>query len=318
MSNLSPLGYLQAMGVDVYVRRHAVLDDVVGDTAGASNSLEQEARLPLSSQPASSQPPSSQMAASVSNEITRQTAEDDAPSSTQSTHLNEAVADVVTSVVSPIAQPVDTDAESAEMVGGELADIPSSSDEQNHDVLALGWQQLAERVSQCQACGLAASRTQTVFGIGNQQADVLVIGEAPGQEEDRQGEPFVGRAGQLLDAMLVATGMNRQQVYIANMLKCRPPNNRDPEPTEVQACNAYLQRQIQLLNPKVILVVGRIAAQALLNTEQTIGRLRGRVHTLAESQTPVVVTYHPAYLLRQPSQKEKSWQDLQQLMRLLG
>jgi DNA polymerase len=147
-----------------------------------------------------------------------------------------------------------------------------------------------------------------VFGVGNTQADWLIIGEAPGAEEDRRGEPFVGRAGQLLDEMLRATGQSRGEVYIANVLKCRPPNNRDPELGEARACRGYLDRQIALLKPKIILAVGRIAAQTLLATDTPVGKLRGKLHHLGD--IPLVVTYHPAYLLRSPRQKSKSWADL--------
>lgn len=178
------------------------------------------------------------------------------------------------------------------------------------DVAVLDWPALQQRVQECAACPeLAASRTRTVFGVGNQSADWLVIGEAPGAEEDRQGEPFVGRAGQLLNAMLGAIGLQRGQVYIANILKCRPPDNRDPRPEEAAACAAFLQRQIALVRPKIILVVGRIAAQNLLHTDAHLGTLRGSVHRL-ESGVPVVVTYHPAYLLRSPQEKRKAWADL--------
>ncbi len=172
----------------------------------------------------------------------------------------------------------------------------------------LDWPQLRETVAACTRCPLHESRTQTVFGVGNQNADWLIIGEAPGAEEDRRGEPFVGRAGKLLDEMLRAAGQSREQVFIANVLKCRPPNNRDPEADEASACRGYLERQIELLKPKIILAVGRIAAQQLLHTDTPVGRLRGRVHHLGD--IPLVVTYHPAYLLRSPTQKRKSWQDL--------
>jgi DNA polymerase len=175
---------------------------------------------------------------------------------------------------------------------------------------ALGWEELAARVAGCTQCGLAATRTQTVFGVGNRAAEWLVIGEAPGADEDRQGEPFVGRAGQLLTSMLRAMGLPRPQVYIANILKCRPPGNRDPSPTEVGCCIPYLRRQIALLAPRVILCVGRIAAQNLLDTETPIGKLRGKVHHFGASRIPVVVTYHPAYLLRSPGEKRKAWTDL--------
>jgi uracil-DNA glycosylase len=172
------------------------------------------------------------------------------------------------------------------------------------------WETLARCVADCTKCNLHGGRTQTVFGVGNRAADWMIIGEAPGAEEDARGEPFVGRAGQLLNAMLQAIGLQRQQVYIANILKCRPPKNRDPLPEEAQQCWPYLKRQIELVAPKLILAVGRIAAQNLLLTDQTIGRLRGRVHIHAETGLPVVVTYHPAYLLRSPSEKRKAWEDL--------
>ena len=157
---------------------------------------------------------------------------------------------------------------------------------------------------------MAAGRTQTVFGVGNRNAEWMIIGEAPGQEEDRQGEPFVGRAGQLLNAMLEAVGLSRTQVFIANILKCRPPANRDPEPAEAVACSGWLARQIELVNPKLILCVGRIAAQNLLQTQTPIGKLRGQRYAYGAQEIPVVVTWHPAYLLRSPAEKRRAWQDL--------
>ena len=178
------------------------------------------------------------------------------------------------------------------------------------DVSQLDWEALQARVAQCTLCDLHESRTQTVFGTGNRDADWLIVGEAPGRDEDLQGEPFVGRAGQLLNAMLKALGLERGQVYIANILKCRPPNNRDPRPEEVLRCEPYLMRQIELIRPKLILAVGRIAAQNLLKTDTPIGKLRGRVHRLGDTGIPVVATYHPAYLLRSPQEKRKAWQDL--------
>ncbi|HEX5056379.1 MAG TPA: uracil-DNA glycosylase family protein [Gammaproteobacteria bacterium] len=175
---------------------------------------------------------------------------------------------------------------------------------------AMDWDSLARCVADCTRCNLHGGRTQTVFGVGDRAAQWMIIGEAPGAEEDARGEPFVGRAGQLLNAMLQAIGLQREQVYIANILKCRPPKNRDPLPEEAQQCWPYLKRQIELVAPKVILAVGRIAAQNLLLTDQAIGRLRGKIHTHAESGIPMVVTYHPAYLLRTPSEKRKAWEDL--------
>jgi len=173
------------------------------------------------------------------------------------------------------------------------------------------WGVLRERVAGCTACAeLCRTRTQTVFGVGNTRAEWLVIGEAPGAEEDRQGEPFVGRAGQLLNAMLLAIGLPRETVFIANVLKCRPPGNRDPKPGEVSNCLPYLSNQIALLKPKIMLAVGRIAAQNLLATDAPLARLRGKLHTFGEANTPLVITYHPAYLLRTPSDKRKAWEDL--------
>jgi len=188
----------------------------------------------------------------------------------------------------------------------------------NDDFSGLDWQALQAKVSACTLCELHQSRTQTVFGVGNQQADLLIIGEAPGAEEDRQGEPFVGRAGQLLTAMLKAIKLERQDVYIANILKCRPPNNRDPKAEEARLCSQYLKRQIELIQPKLILAVGRIAAQRLLQTDSSLSKLRGQLHQYALTNTPIIVTYHPAYLLRTPSDKGKAWQDLLFVQRTLG
>lgn len=182
---------------------------------------------------------------------------------------------------------------------------------------SMDWEALASAVAGCTRCPLCESRTQTVFGVGRLDADILVVGEAPGAEEDRQGEPFVGRAGQLLDSMLRALGYGRDQVFIANMLKCRPPRNRDPEPQEVEACRAYLARQIELVQPAVILAVGRIAAQNLLGDERPLRMLRRQVHTLRTHAIPVVVSYHPAYLLRSPADKAKAWEDLKRLRELV-
>jgi uracil-DNA glycosylase family 4 len=172
------------------------------------------------------------------------------------------------------------------------------------------WPELRARVATCTRCALCTTRTQTVFGVGSQTAEWLIVGEAPGAEEDRQGEPFVGRAGQLLNSMLRAIGLAREQVYIANVLKCRPPGNRDPAPGEAAECLPYLEQQIALLKPKIMLAVGRIASQNLLRTEVTLGRLRQQVHTFGISRVPLVVTYHPAYLLRTPTDKRKAWEDL--------
>ena len=178
------------------------------------------------------------------------------------------------------------------------------------DLDRLDWEALEARVARCTLCELHKTRTQTVFGVGNREADWLIVGEAPGADEDRQGEPFVGRAGQLLNEMLRAIGLRREEVYIANILKCRPPRNRDPRPEEVVRCEPYLQRQVALLQPHIILALGRIAAQNLLKTDTPIGAMRGRRYRYGAAGIPVVVTYHPAYLLRSPKEKRKVWQDL--------
>lgn len=177
-----------------------------------------------------------------------------------------------------------------------------------------GWEDLRKQAATCRRCALAESRTHVVFGVGNEKANLMCIGEAPGFEEDKAGEPFVGKAGQLLNKILAAIGFARDEVYIANVIKCRPPNNRDPSPEEVEQCLPYLRRQIELVDPKLILVLGRIAAHNLLNSTDSLTRLRGRVHTLENRK--VVVTYHPAALLRNPQWKRSTWEDVQLLRKL--
>lgn len=188
-------------------------------------------------------------------------------------------------------------------------------------VAGLDWNGLQADVAACQRCGLCRTRRRTVFGVGHAAADWMVVGEAPGEQEDRAGEPFVGPAGQLLDRMLASIGLSRdesaapaERVFITNTVKCRPPQNRNPQPEELAACAPVLQRQIELVRPRLLLAMGRFAAQQLLATEEPIGRLRGRVHQLSQPGggpgLPVVVTYHPAYLLRNPADKAKAWDDL--------
>lgn len=189
-----------------------------------------------------------------------------------------------------------------------------SSESAESGVAALDWPALREAVAGCQACALCESRKNTVFGVGHTSAEWMIVGEAPGEQEDKQGEPFVGAAGQLLDAMLQAIGLTRaeadaaHQVFIANTLKCRPPRNRNPQPEELAQCAPFLHRQIALVRPQVLLAMGRFAIQQLLGRDEPIGRLRGQVHDY--HGTPVIVTYHPAYLLRQPTEKAKAWEDL--------
>ena len=195
--------------------------------------------------------------------------------------------------------------------------VPRPSQAPTSSVTSLDWPALRQAVSECRACGLCTSRTQTVFGVGHEQAYWMVVGEAPGEQEDLSGEPFVGAAGQLLDRMLAALQLTRstdgpeppaQRVYIANTLKCRPPRNRNPAPEEMRQCEPFLLRQIDLLQPRMILAMGRFAVQALLRSSDPIGKLRGRVHRY--HGVPLVVTYHPAYLLRSLTDKARAWEDL--------
>ena len=204
----------------------------------------------------------------------------------------------------------------AEMAQVEAATTPPVAD-RSAFIARLDWNELRDQVASCRACSLCETRKQTVFGIGNAHADWMLIGEAPGAEEDMRGEPFVGQAGRLLDNMLASIGMSREgetprSVYIANVLKCRPPGNRNPLPEEVAKCEPFLLRQIELVSPALIVVMGRFAAQSLLGTDASIASLRGKPHriSVAGRQIPVVVTYHPAYLLRNLIDKEKSWADL--------
>lgn len=187
--------------------------------------------------------------------------------------------------------------------------IPEIDNSREKFILSLDWTNLEQRIKSCTDCPLHQERTNTVFGVGSKQAKWLILGEAPGQEEDKQGELFVGRAGQLLNSMLFAVGLQRSDIFIANTVKCRPPNNRDPHPTEILSCAPFLSRQIELLKPRLILILGRVAVRRLLQKEDALGKLRGKIHEY--QNIPVVITYHPAYLLRSPSEKAKAWEDLQ-------
>ncbi|CAK0770108.1 uracil-DNA glycosylase [Gammaproteobacteria bacterium] len=196
---------------------------------------------------------------------------------------------------------VDSELESKELESNVLVAEPTSPQ---------GWEVLEQTVRDCKSCPLHATRAQTVFGVGNRNAQWVIVGEAPGAEEDRQGEPFVGPAGLLLNEMLLAIGLRREDVYIANVLKCRPPNNRTPKLEEIVQCLPFLHRQIELINPKILLATGAVAAQSLLSIIKPIGVLRGRVYQYGSKQISLVVTYHPAYLLRSPREKKKAWDDL--------
>ena len=186
------------------------------------------------------------------------------------------------------------------------------------DIPLDSWDAVNHSINQCQSCELSQNCIQKVPGVGNQHADLMIIGEGPGHDEDIKGEPFVGRSGQLLDKMLAAIGISRAQVFITNIVKCRPPNNRDPHVDEVQACDRFLKAQIKLISPKVILSVGRVSAHSLLHCTDPVGRLIKDIHRLSGTEIPIKVTYHPAYLLRTPSAKAIAWQDMKTLHRILN
>jgi len=188
-------------------------------------------------------------------------------------------------------------------------DASVGADDRAARIARMDWTELKAAVAACAACGLRKTCTQTVFGIGDEKADWLLVGEAPGAEEDARGQPFVGQAGRLLDSMLAGIGLKRgENVYIANVLKCRPPGNRNPAPLEVAQCAPHLMRQVELIQPKLILAMGRFACQTLLETDASIASLRGRLHRY--QGVPLIVTYHPAYLLRSLADKAKAWEDL--------
>ena len=212
--------------------------------------------------------------------------------------------------------------EQGEATPQDLPELPQPVVQQSassaSDIEGMDAQTLQATVAACTKCRLSETRTNTVFGSGSLEADLMFIGEGPGQEEDRQGLPFVGKAGKLLTAMIAALGYERDQVYISNVVKCRPPKNRDPFPEEASACSRYLKRQIEIIKPKVIVALGRVSAQLLLDTEISIGALRGRPQKYHGTEIDVVVTYHPAYLLRRPTEKRKSWDDLWRVRQLLN
>ncbi len=194
-------------------------------------------------------------------------------------------------------------------LAAEVAIKPAPRQSESGSTSTLNWPELKQTVHDCTACKLRAGCTQTVFGVGDEKAEWLFVGEGPGADEDVQGEPFVGQAGKLLDNMLAAIKLKRgKNVYIANIVKCRPPNNRTPEPDEIANCMPYLQQQIALIKPKLIVALGKTAATSLLGRDATLGSLRGTLHDY--HGTPLIVTYHPAYLLRSPAEKAKAWQDL--------
>jgi DNA polymerase len=289
--------YLQAMGIQAWVprgvsqegAREEPLQDAVKQAAPA-RAAQLDAEVPVSSVHAANvQAAKAQLSRAAESE----------PLSAVSPAVNEVVDE---------EPPLPTDDHLPELDMPEFEPPEAERVSQRIDTSALDWPALQTAVSTCTACALHETRTQTVFGVGAHDAQWMIIGEAPGADEDQQGEPFVGRAGQLLNNMLRALDLQREEVFIANILKCRPPDNRDPRPEEIAQCEPFLQRQVALVAPKVILAVGGVAAHNLLKVDTPVSKLRGRVHYYGE--TPVVVTYHPAYLLRKPSEKAKSWQDL--------
>lgn len=216
----------------------------------------------------------------------------------------------------PVAleEPPEVQAEAPVAEAPPVVDIPVAAPVS--EIATLDWTALKEKVRACEACALRAGCTQTVFGVGDEQADWLFVGEGPGADEDAQGEPFVGQAGKLLDNMLFSIGLKRgDNVYIANVVKCRPPENRNPEADEIATCMPYLRQQIALIKPRLIVALGKVAATSLLGREATLGSLRETVHDY--HGTPLIITYHPAYLLRSPSEKAKAWLDLKSAVALM-
>ncbi|MDM8560707.1 uracil-DNA glycosylase [Candidatus Parabeggiatoa sp. HSG14] len=276
--------YLKAMGIQVWVRRH----------------LPPDTTLPAN--PPIAMPLDTRIA---SNELT--------PVSEPPIHQSvTAKNDIVSPEKSPIHIPIETIPPNTPKNPQPNQTVsPTLPQPEDSPVSEKEWETLQNQVTACTACDLHKTRTKTVFGVGNRQADLMLIGEAPGADEDAQGEPFVGRAGQLLNDMLYAIDLKREDVYIANVVKCRPPENRNPHDTELMCCNNFLQHQIALLKPKLIIAVGRVAAHHLLSTTTGIGKLRGQRFEYGKTKIPLIATYHPAYLLRRPSEKRQSWRDLQ-------
>ena len=272
--------YLEAMGIQIWVRRHVPITD---ESSPEPVSLTTAAKSLINS----------------SESTDYVTSASSFPARLSLTNDNQTSQPTVSPENSLAPKP---------HVAQELPSTPETK---------IDWGTLQKQVVTCTACELAKTRTNTVFGVGNQQADLMLIGEAPGADEDAQGEPFVGRAGKLLNNMLYAIGLTREDVYIANVIKCRPPQNRNPNPQELTHCNTFLQQQITLIKPKLIVAVGRVSAQYLLATQTTIGKLRGQLFEYGIDKIPLIATYHPAYLLRRPTEKRQSWLDLQFIVKTI-
>ncbi len=294
------LGYLGAMGIDLWVPRNALVESSEPPISSpvvesVLDSVVDSGSVHADPEPTPTPTPAPQPLRSETIPITAPMAE----------RITTPITELITK---PVAVSTAAPAQATTAFVEGLSSLDTS---------AMGWDELEQAVSGCRACPLCETRVQTVFGVGNRHADLLVIGEAPGVDEDRAGEPFVGRAGQLLTRMLAGIGLAREQVYIANVLKCHPPGNRDPRPEEARQCEGYLLRQIELVGPRLILCVGRVAAQQILETDAAVGTLRGRWLSFRDSAIPLRVTYHPAYLLRSPDQKSKAWEDLVAVARRL-
>jgi DNA polymerase len=304
---------LETLGLGtLWVRRRASIDENVGEPEPVRAAVHAQSlsAQPPSAQSPSAQPPSAQPP-SAQPPSARPLAQ--SPSAQPPSAQAEPVSGLAPSLA-PIEEPA------WDELDGEPPAMPAMADRtaepvalrgshEISDIATLDWEALEARVSACERCRLCEKRTNTVFGVGDRAADWMLIGEAPGENEDKQGEPFVGQAGKLLDSMLRALSLARgANVYIANVVKCRPPGNRNPEPDEAARCEPYLQRQVALVKPKLIVALGRVAAQNLLKTDASISSLRGRVHRY--EGVPVIVTYHPAYLLRSLPDKAKAWIDL--------
>ncbi len=291
--------YLSTMGIQVWVRRH-IISTLTAESSSVnistmsheSTNITPENTSSVSEPPATLQPVTANVAPPLPDESPIE------PPTEAALPPDEKPP--------PVPQPT------------TVNDTPPPLPLEDRPVSGLDWRCLQTRVAICTACDLHKTRTQTVFGIGNRQAELLLIGEGPGADEDAQGEPFVGRAGQLLNEMLYAINLKREDVYIANVVKCRPPNNRNPNSHELACCNAFLQRQMALVNPKLIVAVGRVAAHHLLATDTAIGKLREQRFKYGETSIPLIATYHPAYLLRFPQEKRKSWHDLQFISQTLA
>jgi uracil-DNA glycosylase family 4 len=314
MTNIVPKSlhalYLQAMDIPVWVRRdiplieESVPVNVTAQTPPEPDPIVSEKAAPPvnMSEPAVQSPVTTNVPSAEVLQAPPDAIQTDQPLTVAPPVITSTPAEVVQ--VPPNATQTDQPPTTA---------LPSDS-----AVHELDWESLQQRVANCTACELCKTRNQTVFGVGNRQADLMLIGEAPGADEDAIGEPFVGQAGKLLNDMLYAIDFKRESVYIANIIKCRPPDNRNPLPDEMNACNAFLQRQIHLIQPKLIVAVGGVAAHQLLSTDTAISKLRGQRFEYGETKIPLIATYHPAYLLRRPTEKRRSWQDLQFIRQTLN